>query len=688
MKAKKLLIDFLISVVIFGVNLALIWPFLLGGYTQQMGSIESVFVAEARFMSQTFPYFSWNPYWYTGFPFHIFYTPLLQSLMVLGHTLYSAFTIADWYRIFVGLFYALTPVSFYFLVSFLTKRKIVGLIAALAFSFLPSIGYFLPPGGLASFYGWPPWRALVLIFFGEGPHIVGLFFLPLALLFFLKAVRKASWKNVFLASLLIALLAMTNLIALIGFAVMSIIALMVELLGGNWLRKLARAMVVALFSLGAVAFWFNLSFLKAMFSIGNGGAGGSVFGAYLNFLPFFFLLAPAFLILSSLGKKKIFHPLLMSIGWILIFFTAAYFWLRNGVMLLPQGNRYFPEMSMGVALFVSWGGYLLIEKIFTQKMVWAKRLFYTLIIFLILCFPLNYFKRVWNLAMPHKNIKQTSEYKVAVWLEEKTDGERVYATGSTGFWLNTFTNVPQVRGGNDGLSNPWILHAVHQINTSENAPRGKEGETAVWWLRILNANHLVVNTPVSNEIFHDFINPGKFSQVDDMQELVNLNGDIIYKVPLNQPSLTQVVSKEDFTRLEVPKNAVDIEKIERYVNYIDGLKTRKAEFSWLGFGRARIKGEVEENEGIAIQVAYNPGWKALVDGKRIAVKEDVLGFIFLEPEKTGEIMIELSYHRTGDIWFGYFLTFLTIGGWLTYPKLVTIAARLFKKTGEEWKKDE
>lgn len=675
---KKILSIFLIPILIFLTNAILVWPLFWGGYTQQIGSIESVFIADARFIKDNFPHLSWNPYWYAGFPFHLFYTPLLPFLMAMFNWLIPAISLASWYRILIGLFYATTPVSLYFLARFLTGKNLLGFLAALFYSFLPSIGYFLPSvGAMANTYGNAPWRLLTLILFGEGGHIFGLFFLPLALLFAIRAVREASWENMFWVSLVIGLLALSNIIALIGFGVMLGVALVVELMSGDWLKKLGRAGIVFLFSFGLVSFWYNLSFIKASFSIGTGGVGGSVGEAYLRSFPLIFLLFPVFFALVVLGKKKIFQPILIAFGWILIFYLSAYFWFHNQTMLLPQPNRYLPEMDMGVALLFSWLIYFLSK----------RKFFYILVILLILYLPFRYINQVWNLTSPHQEIAQTSEYRIASWLKENTPGERVYASGTSAFWLNTFADIPQIRGGNDGVANPWMLHAVYQINTGENAPKGKEGEVAVWWLRALNASFLVVNFPTSKEIYHDFRNPEKFAGVEGVEELVELNGDVIYKIPLSQPSLAQVVSKKNFTGLKPLKNAVDVPNLGRYVDYIDGEKTKKAEFFWVGVGRAKIKAEVGRDEGIGVQISYNPGWKAYIDRKPILIKNDIIGFIFLDPGKEGEVEVNLVYGRTWDVWLGYFLTILSLGGLLVYPRLSARAVKLFKKAEKKWEEE-
>lgn len=688
MKIKKITIFFGIPLLLFFANAFLIWPLFLGGYTQQMGSIETVFMADAKFILENFPHLSWNQYWYTGFPFHLFYTPLLPALMALFHAIYPVIELASWYRIIVGVFYAAIPVSVYFFVRFITGKTVVGFLASLIFSFVPTLAYQMSAVGSM---GWAhqgaPWRFLTLIFYGEGGHIMGLFFIPLALLFFIKFMRVGGYKNLLLASTITTLLALTNMIALIGFGVMLFITIFVEIMEKNWAGKFKRAVLTSLFSFGLSAFWYNLSFMKASVSIGTGGASGGVGQVYLRMLPLFFLLSPVIFILAAVGNKKSFKPILMALGWVVIFYLSAHFWFSSQTMLLPQPNRYVLEMDMGVSLILAWVGYLLVEKVFSAQKLWVKIIPLVLGLGVILWQPLKYTQAVWELAQPAKDITQTAEYQTASWLEKNTQGSRVYATGSTAFWLNTFANVPQIRGGNDGLASPRTLDGVYQINTGENAPKGKEGEVALGWLRIFNTPYIVINTPNSREYYHDYLRPERFTNNPEATKIIDLNGDEIYKITLKQPSLAQVVKKAGFDGLKPLKNAVDTKNLERYVNYIDGDNPTPAEFSWTGVGRAKIKTNLKPGEGVAVQIAYNPGWKAYIDNKSIPVKNDIIGFVYLDIQREGDIQIDLVYKKTWDVWLGYLITLLTVAGLVYYSKIkeekVTILAEPEKKVEDD-----
>ncbi|TET95319.1 MAG: hypothetical protein E3J29_07050 [Dehalococcoidia bacterium] len=61
-------------------NAVVVLPLFAGEYTQYMGSIEAARLSEARFINENWPYVGWNPLWYLGAPFHLFYTPLRPYL--------------------------------------------------------------------------------------------------------------------------------------------------------------------------------------------------------------------------------------------------------------------------------------------------------------------------------------------------------------------------------------------------------------------------------------------------------------------------------------------------------------------------------------------------------------------------------------------------------------------------------
>lgn len=102
MSNKSRIISLILApLAILGLNIFLIFPIFKGDYTSYISSIESVFIAGSKFIYENFPHISWNPQWYAGFPFHVFYTPISGYLMALLHKIFSDISIShiqNYYR--------------------------------------------------------------------------------------------------------------------------------------------------------------------------------------------------------------------------------------------------------------------------------------------------------------------------------------------------------------------------------------------------------------------------------------------------------------------------------------------------------------------------------------------------------------------------------------------------------------
>ncbi len=66
-------------------------------------------------------------------------------------------------------------------------------------------------------------------------------------------------------------------------------------------------------------------------------------------------------------------------------------------------------------------------------------------------------------------IETTIEYKTAKWLDAHMPGARVFAPGTIGFWLNAFSDAPQITGGFDnGISNPFVPAVIFHVYAGDN----------------------------------------------------------------------------------------------------------------------------------------------------------------------------------------------------------------------------
>ena len=112
---KKLILvvlGFLAFVCLVIINWRLIYPWFLGKGPVNIGSIEVSYVSMARFLRDFSPHLSFAPYWYFGFPFHLFYTPLLPFLTAIFNQVLS-FPLWQAYRIVSGLGFILIPATLF-----------------------------------------------------------------------------------------------------------------------------------------------------------------------------------------------------------------------------------------------------------------------------------------------------------------------------------------------------------------------------------------------------------------------------------------------------------------------------------------------------------------------------------------------------------------------------------------------
>ena len=208
------------------INYLTIAPWFGGNWTQHLASIEVSYITMAKWIVANWPNVTWQPEWYFGFPFHLFYTPLLPILEVILHLLFKV-EVGNAYRLLTGFAYIAAPVSVFFLGWYITRYKIGGIISGFSYSILPSIFDFTSNFGVRGDKLTDilePRRYTNLVRWGEGPHIFGLMFLPLALLFFVKAVRDGKFKNFAVSAVFTTLVALSNAITLYAMIVFYILA--------------------------------------------------------------------------------------------------------------------------------------------------------------------------------------------------------------------------------------------------------------------------------------------------------------------------------------------------------------------------------------------------------------------------------------------------------------------------------
>jgi hypothetical protein len=658
-----------LPLILLALNIWLIFPLFQGGYTQYMGSIECQFLTQAKFITDNFPHLSWVPFWYNGFPYHNIYLPIIGFTLALIKSI-TQLSLSDIYRISTAILYALSPVTLFFLINYLTKRKLIAFVSALIYSFVPSAVYLIE--GIRNIgleYNFIPWRLAVLTLYGEGSHIWGLAIFPLALLYFIRLLREPSKLNWILAVVFNLIVLLTSLTAFLPLMVLSFIFLVAELSKGEAKRKFYNFLGFLILTFGLSAFWFNLSFSKAIFGF-TGSLAGSLFtGIYGNpslIIFLFIILISIFIIfIIPLFKKfKYFYLWFVGLGSFILFFATLHLRYNYEFALIPLPFNYLsrvgPEVELTFALFMAI--FLLVLSQYLSRIWKYLSLIFVpgLIILLLIWLPFKTegFREV---TKPNSDITATTEYQITDWLSSNANGKRVYLTGTHTFWLNVWSDVFQLRGAGDHATQPLWPHLWYQIYW------GDDGKLAIKWLQALGIKYIVVNFPESKVTFHDYRYPYKFDGL--AEKVFEYQGDVIYALPVQHTGLVAAVDKQKLDKVGIfwdIKEGKEILNEEKLNQYLDATEN-SPEFFDLNYSyqspwkEMEIKApKIKEGQGVLVRMSYHPGWQAYQNNQKIKIKKDPLGFMLLEANQGENQNIILKFKPTFDVYLGYIITFLTL----------------------------
>jgi len=659
-QATAAALSLLAPAVLAGLNLLLSFPLFSGEYTHHMRSIEPAFTSDARFILENYPHINWYPLWYLGFPFHLTYPPLVPYLTALLCTV-SGISTARSYRVLVAFAYLFCPVTFYFFAERLMKSRFWGLVCALAYTLFPSSYYLFFPDAAQRLQGFPSVRLVNLALYGEGPHTIGLAITPLAALFFLEAVGKPRPRNYVLAAVSVAAVALVNLVAFFALAVVLAVLLLVELSRGASLNVAWRAFICLSLAYGLVAFTYDLSFTRASAAFGEQGT--STWG-WLGAL----LLLIGLILVARLAIKPG-RAWAVGLTWV-AGFGGVIFPYFLGLTVAPQPWRYIPELDMGIALLIG-----MAARFLSQGRALKKFLLGTVVIVALVNSVLSW-GAGWSMAQPNENIANTAEYRVAVHLKSLvSQGERVYTTGSTAFWLNVFTDIPQVRGGSDqGATNRWWADVKHEVNT------GEDSHTSIQWLKALNVRYVVVDFPNASTAYKDYVYPFKFE--GRLEKLFHWGGVAVYEIPLSNSAWVQVVSSEVAGQLRPIRGVLDREGLGDYLGLVEN-STANGTVEYIVENPDEIRLTVmgcSGRESLLVKSTFDPRWRATVDGVDVPIEKIGPDFMLISPRRAGSYEIELTCTRSASEVVGLAIFALSVTTVLVIRVYGHLTLRLEKKS--------
>jgi hypothetical protein len=625
------------AVLVLAVNVWLNAPLFMPGELPFRGSIEGGYAGMARFVSEHPNPWGWNPLQYCGVPTQFMYLPGLPYATAAMAWLLPRVEPDYVYRLIVAVMSCLGPAFVYFFALHFTGSRLWSLAAALAYSlFSPSYGLFPAvekDRGIVQL----PWRMQVLAKYGEGPHNTGLALLPLALWAVWRAGAKGGYAKIFAAALVLAAIALTNWVASLSLAI-SCLLLAIAAVGLRWFR-LRPVITAAALGYALACFWLTPSFIRTIvfnWPVDSFGyhfrspqawlLAGLVAGVLLLRLAFYWARGSFYFCLVTLGA--------FAFGWIA---TAFYLF---GYDTIPESRRYALEFELFLILAVVEAIRLTMR---SSNQTIRMCAIGTAAVMLLAGTPQLWAYGTQGWARWQPSPRQTTvEYRVARWLQDHRVLGRVFASGGLRFRLNSWTEIPQVGGGFEtGLTNRMPVDLAYHIRTGRDLREGREAADTVLELKALGAEYVVVHGLKSKEYYRDYIHPERLAGA--LPVVYHEDNDTIYRLPARP--LVHLTTPAELPGKDAPTRPW---VLEPYVAAIEDPARPVLRTQWAGTSTLTVDGPVPEGRLIAVQVNADPGWRAMQDGRAIAIDRDNLGFMVLHAAAAPAAHIELQYRGTAE----------------------------------------
>jgi hypothetical protein len=595
----------------------------------------------------------WYPYWYGGLPLRVAYPPLFIYAVAIIHTL-SGLSVSHSYRVLVAVAYSTTPAAIYLLAKNLTKRSLASFFAGLAYSFVPE--FVKLPFSLA------PSLIGTLTLYGEGPHYFGVLLALLALLQLIRTMNNPTWFKCLTASILIASVALSDLVPFFSLTILMIVAVTVEAIYRNdsgIIAFFACFMIAA----GLVVFQYDLQFIQL--SVQGAGTGA---GALNNVA----LAIPGFLIGIALVRRYFSRYLTShanSKAWffVCLWITAigvlvAPIWIALP-QLSPIPSRHVPEFDAGICLLIG----LILAKVDTLSLNLRNlprisfptpRVVWILGALLILLSINGLFLLPVSLhsTAPISFVSNVPEYRIAMWLSQHVTDESIFASGTAAFWLNVFTDVRQIRGGLDqGGTNTWWNAVRYQILT------GADPWISIDWAQAWNVKYIVVTFRNASAYVQDYTYPNKFNGVLPLR--YHFGGYGIYEVSLTRSALVEAISTESAEALAPISDIFDTRNLLAYnqLSQVNPNSTATVAYTIPNPDIVQVSvRNATYDTAILVKITYDTRWVAYVNGGAVQTSPIGPDFMVAYPRTTGDYQLTFNLHASDGEILGSYESIATI----------------------------
>jgi hypothetical protein len=617
-------------------------------YTRQMGSIEAAFIGLARYIAGHFSDLTWFPLWYGGIPYPDTYPPLLHWIVGLAVAC-GRISPGLAYHAVTATVYAAGPVTLFWMAWRLSGNRPTAIAAGLMYSLISPTCLLVKEVRVDAGGWFGPRRLNTLVIYGEGPHLASLLFLPLAVGLLHVALKKRQPGYYVMAALAIAAVPLTNWLGGMALAMAVAAYLLAGFETSAWLRTAA----LGCFAYAIAVPWLGPATIAVIRAnaprVANNFESTAAQRIYAAAVVLGLLAAAWCLAYWKVAPAHRF-------GALFLYITAATalgrYWLRQS--LVPQPERYHLEMDMAFCLMAGF----LIWPLFWTLLMRIPQDFRSIARSAAVCaaaaaciaIAIHQQHMAHDMERPI-DIRTTIEYQTARWLDANLHGRRVFAPGTIGFWLNAFSDSPQLTGGFDnGILNPFVPHAIYQIYA------GAEQDLAIAWLKAYGCAAVVAGGADSREVYHTYAHPEKFR---GMTELWRNGGDAVLAVPGRSASLAHAVRAADLVQL-TPVAYNDV-AVKPYLAALDDRSLPPADLHWRDPGAATITTALRPEHLLSVQISWDPGWHAAVNGEPRRAWGDKLNQMVVEPRCSGPCTVELTYDGGAEGRISRWLSRLALG---------------------------
>jgi hypothetical protein len=650
-----------LSAALFILNAAIAWRLFHVEYLSQTGTVEGLTIAYARYARDLWPDLGWCRFWFDGMPFPNAYVPGLP-LSVATLSSFAHISAASAFHLVVAFMYCLGPVTLFWMAFRLTRAASWSFYAGLVYSLISPSALLVPEirRDLGSLF-WDQ-RLHTMASYGDNPHVASLTLLPLAILALDLALERRRPIYYVSAALALAAVPLTNWPGAIALTCAAI-AYGLSIASGGWLWRWARMIGV-----GALAYAMTMPWMPPSTIVNTQAAVESFDPAY-KFSPrhLVYIAMVAFctwilLRLFSAARAPGYLRFFLLFFFYMAAITVGWYWL--GVTLLAQPYRFHLAMEMGFILSLVFAVRLMLQR-------WAALRRPVAVAFAILCvFQFVQYGSYARRLIRGIDITQTSEYRTARWFDRHMPDSRVMVAGSTSFWLNVFTDTPQLGGCClQSLPAQTGLIAIYGIQY-------RAVEISLLWLKALGVRAVAVSGPRSTEVYKPFIPPQKFE--GRLPVLWREGDDVIYEVPWRFYSLAHAI-EPGYLVQRTPVHEADTDPLIPYVAAIERPGSPELHVRWPNNETIVITGNLEPGQIVSVQESAHPGWHAAVAGSTRRVFADKLGLLTVVPNCSGNCTIELHYDGGPEMSVANWINRAAIAGSLLWVLWGVVHLRPVKK---------